>query len=381
MRIALVHDWFKANGGAEKVAGSIISLYKSEQLSVYALFNKFSRGAKLEILQGFNVSTSLLQKMPFIAKTYRYMLPIMPCLIHSFRLKNFDIIITTSHAVAKSVGADPSILNICYCHSPMRYAWDMYDDYISQHKIGKLHLYRWLIQAIRNWDFNTASRVHYFIANSEHIRQRIKKSYNRDATVIYPPVRVDRFELYDGERESYYLCIGRLVPYKKIDLIVAAFAQMPNQKLVLIGEGYGSKQFQRTLDNAPNITWLGYQQDEQMIHCIQRAKACIFAAKEDFGIACVEVQACGTPVVALNYGGYKETVIDNQTGYLFDNQTEKSIIEAIEKMEATPLTNRQAIRQNALKFSEQRFHNELSNFVAACYKEFYNRPYADKKNS
>ncbi len=374
VRLAFVHDWFKANGGAEKVAGDILDIYKNEDVTVYTLFNKFSPADSEEILKDNTIRTSLLQYIPFIDKFYRYTLPIMPWLMKQFRLKNYDLIISTSHAVAKGIGADPAILNICYCHSPMRYVWDMYDDYVAHHAIARIFLYKWFIHYIRKWDFRTAANVHYFIANSEHVKKRIENSYQRTATVIYPPVRTGKFLIGSKPREDYYLCLGRFVPYKKIDMIVRAFQQMPDKKLVLIGDGYGSKQFTELLKTSPNIQWLGYKKDAEMIQYIQQAKACIFAAKEDFGILCVEVQACGTPVLALDYGGYQETVIDGVTGYLFEDQTEEHLIACVHKFEQQPLTDREAIRMNSLRFSDTRFKQEMSEFVKKCYLDFYKKP-------
>lgn len=373
MKIAFVHDWFKANGGAEKVAGDILDIYKDDDVTVYTLFDKFKESDHRQILGDLPVKTSLMQHIPFVSRIYRYMLPFMPWLIERFRLKGYDIIISTSHAVAKGIGADRKILNICYCHTPMRYAWDMYDDYVAHHAIGKFFLYKWFIHYIRKWDLRTAGNVHYFIANSQHIKKRIRDSYDRDATVIYPPVRTGKFALYDGPRKDYYLCLGRFVPYKKIDMVVRAFQQMPDKKLVLIGEGYGTKQFTDILSQSKNIEWLGYRKDAEMIRYIQQARACIFAAKEDFGIMCVEVQACGTPVLALDYGGYRETVRDGVSGYLFPEQTEQSVIDAVNKLEQNPLTDSQAIRDNSLRFSDTRFKEEFSTFVDNCYKEYYGR--------
>lgn len=374
MKIAVVHDWFKANGGAEKVAGEILATYHEDDVEVYTLFNKFKEADKEEILKQYKIHVSVLQYVPAIAKIYRFLFPLMPFIIEHFRIKNKDVILSTSHAVAKAIGCDSNILNICYCHSPMRYAWDMYDDYLADHNIADNWLYAKFIATMRAWDYKTASKVHYFIANSIHIQKRIKNSYGRDAVVIYPPVRVHQFNLYIQPREDYYLCLGRFVPYKKIDLIIKAFQQMPTKKLKLIGDGYATKDFDELIGNYDNIEWLGYQKDAAMIQYMQHAKACIFAAKEDFGIMCVEVQACGTPVIALDYGGYQETVVNGQTGYLFAHQTEDSIIEAIIKFEEHPLTDYQAIRNNALRFSDQRFRDEIKQYVQQCYLEYYKRP-------
>jgi len=363
MKIAIIHDWFKANGGAEKVAGEILDTFQHEDEVVYTLFNKFSDQARKEILKQYPVRVSALQYVPGIANIYRFLLPVMPWLAGRFNLDSYDLVLSSSHAVAKGVKKGKGKLHICYCHTPMRYVWDMYDDYAAHHAVGRWALYRWFIGRVRKWDLDTAQDIDFFIANSEHVKRRIEDSYKRPATVIYPPVRVQKFELSTAPRQPYYLCMGRFVPYKKADLIIEAFQQMPDKQLYLIGEGYGTKKFQEMLNHHPNIKWLGYQNDESLIRYIQNARACIFAAKEDFGIMCVEVQACGTPVLALNYGGYQETVIAGQTGYFFDRQDKQSIIAAVNQLESHPLNDHHAIRQNALRFSAQRFQKEMADFV------------------
>ncbi len=368
MKVAFVQDWFNANGGAEKVAGEILEVYRNEDVDIYALFNKFGPGPTESVLKGKKVKTSVLQYVPFIGKMYRYFLPVMPWLMSRFYLRGYDVIISTSHAVAKGFRSDPSIPNICYCHTPLRPIWDMYDDYAAGHRLGQSGFYKRFVEWLRRWDMATAARVHYFIANSRHIQQRIKRSYNRDSVVIYPPVRTGKFALNEAGRKDYYMCPGRFVPYKKIDMVIRAFQQMPDKKLVLIGEGWGASGFDEMLKGHPNIEWLGYKDDSEMIRYMQEARACIFAAKEDFGIMCVEAQACGTPVLALNYGGYQETVVDGVTGYLFAEQTEAGVVEAVGKMESNPLTNHKAIRQNALRFSDERFRKEFSDFVAQAMK-------------
>lgn len=366
-----MQDWFNANGGAEKVAGAILALYEKEDVDVYALFDKFSPSARAEILHNRPVKVSLLQYLPFISKLYRYALPLMPALMKGFNLRGYDLIISTSHAVAKGFRSDPAILNICYCHTPLRPIWDQYDDYAATHGLGSTAIYKWYVQYLRRWDRRSAARVHYFIANSEHVRRRISKSYGREAVVIYPPVRVNKFAVSIAPRQDYYLCVGRVVPYKKMDMIARAFTRMPDKKLVLIGDGWGAKEFS-DLKKYGNIEWLGYKSDEEIIGYMQRAKACIFAAKEDFGIMCVEAQACGTPVLAMDYGGHRETVVDGQTGYLFTEQTEQGVIDAVNKFEAKPLTAHNLIRENSLRFSEERFNKEFMEFVEKARAEFEN---------
>jgi glycosyltransferase involved in cell wall biosynthesis len=245
----------------------------------------------------------------------------------------------------------------------------MYDDYAESHPMGRSWLYRKFVEWLRRWDVDTASRVHFFIANSKHIQQRIQRSYGRESVVIYPPVRTGRFTLHSGSRKDYYMCPGRFVPYKKIDMVIRAFQQMPDRRLILIGEGWGASGFDEMLQGHPNIEWLGYKDDAEMIRYMQEARACIFAAKEDFGIMCVEAQACGTPVLALDYGGYRETVVDGVSGYLFAEQTEQSVIDAVKRLEGHPLTNNALIRENALRFSDERFRQEINEFVIRSMRE------------
>jgi hypothetical protein len=369
MKVALVQDWFNANGGAEKVVGEILETLREDDVEIYALFNKFGEEAKASVLKGKDVNVSLLQHVPFVSRFYRYFLPVMPWLMGRFHLTGYDLVISTSHAVAKGFKADPSIPSICYCHTPLRPIWDMYDDYAATHSLGSSFLYRNFVAWLRKWDVATAGRVDYFIANSKHIQQRIAKSYNRDSVVIYPPVRTGMFGLSTAPRQEYYMCPGRFVPYKKIDMVIRAFQRMPDKRLVLIGEGWGASGFDDMLKGHANIEWLGYRDDAEVIKYMQGAKACIFAAKEDFGIMCVETQACGTPVLALDYGGYKETVVDGVTGYFFQEQTEESVMAAVSKMEQQPLTNHDAIRRNALRFSDERFRSEFSSFVQQVLAE------------
>lgn len=370
LKIALVHDWLRVNAGSEKVVSDILSVYKKEDVTVYTLFNHLDAQGKAEILHGKDTIVSLLQHFPKVYRNYRFLLPIMPAMIRKFYIKGYDLIISSSHAVAKGFRRDKNIPHICYCHTPMRYAWDLYEDYQTETSSIKAFLYKQSIKHIRNWDYRSAANVDYFIANSENVRQRIINNYKRDARVIYPPVRTDKFTYSHTARKDFYLCLGRFVPYKKIDKIIGAFKQMPDKKLLLVGDGYDSKNIKELLRNIPNITWLGYKNDNDLIHYMQQAKACLFAAKEDFGIMCVEVQACGTPVIAFNNGGYKETVIDGVTGYFFDEQTPESIVKAVRKFEEKPLTNFAAIRKHAEKFSAERFKTELKEFVSECMADY-----------
>ncbi len=366
MKIAIVHEWFRMNAGSEKVVGALIQDHREDEVEVFALFEKMTEEDRKEVLHGLKPRTSLLQHLPGVYKYYRYLLPLMPLFIRMFRVAGYDLILSSSHAVAKGFRRDKSIPHICYCHTPMRYAWDLYEDYALGKGWLKSWLYGVVVRRIRRWDYRSAKNVDFFVANSENVRRRIASNYGRDAKVIYPPVRVDRFVLAPVPRKDRYLCVGRFVPYKKVDIIVKAFKGMPDKKLLLVGDGYDATTISGLLQHVPNVTWLGYKNDDELIRLMQQSKACIFAAKEDFGIMCVEAQACGTPVLAYKYGGHLETVIDGETGYLFEEQSAESIQEALCRFEANPLTDHQRIRKNAERFSSARFHAEMNAFIAEC---------------
>lgn len=370
MKLALVHEWLRVNAGSEKVVAEMLETYKDEEVTLYTLFNHLEASALNKRLQLKRVKVSPLHYLPGVARNYRYLLPLMPMLIRSFKLKGYDLILSSSHAVAKGFRRNRSIPHICYCHTPMRYAWDLYEDYSADSHSVKSFLYKLVVRYIRNWDYRSAGNVDFFLANSENVRQRIRNNYGREAEVLYPPVCVDDFKLSEAPRENFYLCVGRFVPYKKIDIIIRAFRHLPDQKLVLVGDGYGAKKIMPLLAGMHNVVWLGYKNDEDLISYMQRAKACIFAAKEDFGIMCVEAQACGTPVLALNDGGYRETVIPGLTGYLFDGQTEEGVLQAIRKFEQHPLNDHAAIRKAAERFSAAAFREGLRRHVNKWMQEF-----------
>jgi glycosyltransferase involved in cell wall biosynthesis len=372
MKIALIHDWLRVNAGSEKVVKEILNIYKDDEVELYTLFNTLLIQDKKDIIRNIPCTTSCLNYIPYIHSLYKSLLPIMPWVIQHMKLKSADVYISSSHAVAKGIQAPKDKLHICYCHTPMRYAWYMYEDYMSDIKGLKLLLIKLIIPYIKTWDFNSSKNVHYFIANSKHIQNQIEAIYHRDSIVIYPPVQVDKFKLNSNPRKDFYLAVGRFVAYKKMDIIIQAFKLMPHKKLVLIGDGYDTNKIKNIIEGADNIIWLGYQHDDELILYMQNAKACIFAAKEDFGIMCVEAQSTGTPVLALNYGGYKETVIDGETGYFFETQQVEAIQQVVERFELSPLTNHTAISTHASKFSVERFKNEMKSFVTMKYSEFYN---------
>ena len=302
----------------------------------------------------------------------------MPLAIEQLDVSSHDVVISSSHAVAKGILTGPDQLHISYVHSPIRYAWDLQHQYLREsnlHKGFKGLIAKALLHKIRQWDYRTANGVDHYIANSQFIARRIKKVYGRDADVIYPPVDVDRFTLNEN-KEDYYFTASRLVPYKRIDLIVDAFSHMPDKKLVVIGDGSEMNKIKSKASN--NVELLGYQPDNVMLAHMQKAKAFVFAAEEDFGITPVEAQACGTPVIAFGKGGGLETVrpygVSQPTGLFFNKQTVQAIIDAINEFDSiSDMINPVDCRNNALKFSTDVFKNKMEIFVGDKWSQFQDK--------
>jgi glycosyltransferase involved in cell wall biosynthesis len=300
----------------------------------------------------------------------------MPLAVELFDLSAYDIVISSAHAVCKGVLTGPDQLHISYVHSPIRYAWDLQHQYLRESGLVnglKAWLAKWLLHKIRIWDYRTAAGVDHFVANSRFIGRRIHKVYGRKSDVIYPPVDVNAFDFCE-HKQDYYMTASRLVPYKRMDLIVQAFAQMPDKKLVVIGDGPEMPKLRALV--APNVTLLGYQSFEALKRYMQQARAFVFAAEEDFGITPVEAQACGTPVIAYGKGGSRETVVDSPdptkaTGIWFAEQSVDSLVSAIERFESLPSPiSPQVCRQHAERFSIERFRGEFSQYVNQRWVEF-----------
>ncbi|GAB3526181.1 hypothetical protein GCM10027443_01070 [Pontibacter brevis] len=361
MKVAIVHEWFVDYSGSERVVEQLLNIFPEADL--FALIEFMPEHLRQHI-QHKKVSTSFIQKLPFAQKHYRNYLALMPLAIEQLDVSAYDLVLTSSHAVAKGVLTHSNQLHICYCHSPIRYAWDLYHQYIRETGLSKGlkgFIAKMMLHYVRMWDYTTANRVDYFVANSAYISRRIQKVYNKKATVIYPPVDVERYTLAT-EKGDFYLTASRLVPYKKIDLIVEAFSKQPDKKLIVIGEGPDCNKIKAKA--TANITILGYQPYEVLKSHLQQAKAFIFAAEEDFGIVPVEAQACGTPVIAYGKGGACETVIHGRTGLLFEEQSVASLTEAIlhfEEMSAS--FNPFDIRENAERFSNKTFRNSIASFI------------------
>lgn len=425
MKVAVIHDWLTQVAGAERVLEEILHIWPEAEL--FAVIDCVPAGQR-GFLRDRPVHTSFVQKLPGVGRFYRHYFPLMPLAVEQFDLSGFDLVISSSHAVAKGVLTGPDQLHLSYVHSPMRYAWDLQHQYLRESRMerGVLSwLARWQLHRLRIWDQRTANGVDHMIANSAFIARRIHKIYRREATVIHPPVDVDLFTLGapDERTGDFYLTASRVVPHKRMDLIVQAFAQLPERRLVVIGEGPALKHIRR---KAPaNVQFLGYQPADILRNHMRRARAFIFAAEEDFGIIPVEAQACGTPVIAFGKGGVRETVIgleradaavawgippDAQddaelarqqgvragdsgargtvralrggyrpvagesrapTGVFFPEQRVPSLLEAIAWFEANEARfDPAAIRRHAEHFAAERFRSELRSFVERAWREW-----------
>jgi glycosyltransferase involved in cell wall biosynthesis len=367
MRIAIVHDWLVTYAGAERVLASLINVWPEADL--FAVIDFLSDQDRAH-LGGKVARTTFIQNLPGAKKRYQRYLPLMPLAIEQLDLSGYDLIISSSHAVAKGVLTGPDQLHVSYVHSPIRYAWDLQHQYLLESGLAtglKGKLARMVLHYMRMWDQRTASGVDAFIANSRFIGARIDKAYRRESTVIYPPVDTLSFTA-QGPRKDYYLTASRLVPYKRMPMIVEAFAAMPDKRLVMIGDGPDLAKAQAIARHAPNITLLGYQPARVLLEHMRAAKAFVFAAEEDFGISPVEAQACGTPVIAYGKGGALETVLGldhpQPTGVLYPQQSVASLTAAVHEFEAASARiSAQACRANAERFSVQRFEQEIRTFV------------------
>jgi glycosyltransferase involved in cell wall biosynthesis len=367
LRVAIVHEWLETFAGSERVLEQLLLCFPSADVfSVVDFMDDADRG----FLQGHQVQTTFIQHLPFARRHFRQYLGLMPLAIQQLDLSGYDLVISSNHAVAKGVLTGPDQIHISYIHSPMRYAWDLQHQYLRHAKIdrGLKGMYaRWLLKRLREWDVSSAHQVDFFVANSNYIARRIVKSYRREATVIHPPVDVERFTIRD-QKDDFYLLAGRLVAYKRAEVVIESFAAHPNRRLIVVGDGPEGNQARDAARGSPNIEFRGTVSQATLIDLMQRARALLFAAEEDFGIIMVEAQACGTPVIAYGRGGATDIVVpisdENPTGMFFPRQDPLSVSEAVEifeKMESR--FSSLACRTNALRFSQGRFRSEIEDFV------------------
>jgi glycosyltransferase involved in cell wall biosynthesis len=374
-RVAIVHDWLDTWGGGEQVLAELLQMYPDAAL--LALVDFLSPDDR-ERLRGRGVRTSFLQRVPGARSSFRLYLPWFPRAIESLDVSEFDLVISSSHAVAKGVRTSSRQLHICYCYTPMRYAWDLQDQYLEQtglHRGLRGFAARRVLARMRSWDRAASDRVDHFVAISVSIADRIARCYQRSATIVYPPVQ-SHFEGRSNAVRDVYVTVSRLVPYKRIDAIAAAFQSLPDRQLVVVGEGPERARIEAAA--GANVRLLGELSDSERDGWLRRARAFILAAEEDFGIAPLEAQAQGTPVIAFARGGSLETIrgLDSAapTGVFFPEQTPASIADAVRRFEAQQgRIDREACRQNARRFSAARFRREFGEFVDAKWSEFIAR--------
>lgn len=371
MRVALVHDWLTGMRGGEKVLEILCELFPDATL--YTLLHK--KGSVSEAISRMEIKTSFVQNLPFALNHYQKYLPFFPTAIEQFDLTQYDLVISSSHCVAKGVITSPETCHVCYCHTPMRYAWEMYYTYFSKNSINPL--LRWSIpffmNYLRSWDERSSDRVDRFVANSQTVRRRIQKHYRRDAVVIYPPVDTENFGLGTKEGE-YYLVVSALVPYKRIDLAVSAFNEL-NLPLLIVGEGAEKKKLMGIAKK--NVRFLDWQPHSELRRYYAECKALIFPGEEDFGIVPVEAQACGKPVIAFGKGGATESVVGaypgqeisaSSTGVFFQHQSKEALVEAVRRFESAKF-DPEKIRDNALRFDTRVFRENIGEFIQRALHE------------
>jgi glycosyltransferase involved in cell wall biosynthesis len=358
MKVALVHDWLTGMRGGEKVLEVLCELFPSADL--YTLYH--ARGAVSPLIERRRILTSFVQRLPLATRHYRSYLPLFPWAIERFRFDGYDLVVSSSHCVAKSVVVPDGVPHVCYCHSPMRYAWDQFDAYFGPGRVGALKsrwLYRPILSWLAEWDAKTAGRVGRFVANSSHVASRIRRYYNRAAAIVYPPVDTEFFQPGPAAPERHFLIVSALVPYKRIDLAIDACARA-GYPLRIVGDGPERARLEARASE--NVTFLGPMVGSILRDEYRRATAVLLPGEEDFGIVPVEAQSCGTPVVALGRGGVTETVRHNDTGVLFDEATAESLAGALE--EVTRLRrDPQRLHRHASQFSRARHTTALRSLL------------------
>lgn len=364
MKVALVHDWLVSMRGGERVLEVLCELFPDAP--IYTLFH--TPGSTSEVIERHPIFTSFLQKLPKFQKYYRYTYPLMPMAIEDFDLSKYDLVVSTSHRIAKGVITPTHTCHISYIHSPMRDAWEFTHEYF-----GKSQMSWWKrlvippqLTFLRAWDVLSTPRVDALIANSQNVKRRISKTYRRESTVIYPPIDIDRYQP-TPHKEDYYFMVGSFEPNKRVHLAIEAFTQLGYPLKIVSGSGRGHEEMLKKAGS--NIEFLGWQEDETVAELFAKAKAFVFPGIDDFGITPVEAQASGTPVVAFGQGGALETVIEGQTGVLFYEPTSDSLQEAVKKAESIDWQT-EVLVEHAKRFSRQTFTRRMDEFIQHTLNEF-----------
>jgi glycosyltransferase involved in cell wall biosynthesis len=368
MKVAIVHEWLDTFAGSERVVEQLLACWP--QADLFAVCD-FMPESERGFLGGRRPQTTFIQRLPFARTRFRWYLGLMPLAIEQLDLSGYDLVVSSSHAVAKGALTGPGQLHVGYVHSPMRYAWDLQHQYLRQSGMDrgmKGALARWMLHRLRAWDQASAARLDVVVANSSFIAERIRKAWGRDSVVVHPPVDVDAFAM-QRDKDTYFLVASRMVPYKRVELVAEAFRRMPHRRLVIVGGGPCEPQVRAAAGGAPNIELRGHVSHDELVWLMQGARACLHAAEEDFGIALVEAQACGTPTIAFGRGGARDIVrpppAAEPTGVLFPAQTAHSIVQAMDLFDqhASSITP-EACRRNAMRFTREHFRAAMLDLVA-----------------
>lgn len=362
MKVALVHDWLTGMRGGEKCLEVLCELFP--EAPIYTLLH--NKGAMSPLIESKKIVTSFIDSMPKKESHYRSFLPLFPTAIEQFDFSGYDLIVSTSHAVAKGAKVGKDAIHICYCHTPMRYVWEMYDEYFGPGKASFVTRAAMKLVGpyLRAWDVRTAGRVNYYIANSENVRKRIQLHYNTDAAVIFPPVDTEQFTA-SLQDDGYYLIVSALVPYKKVDLAINVFNKT-GERLIIVGKGPEAEKLKAIAK--PNIEFIGWASDAEIAEYNRKCKMLIFPGEEDFGIVPLEAMACGKPIIAYGKGGALETVVDKKTGVFFYQQNEDALLEAIRTAEKIAFDCK-AINKHVQTFSRYIYKQKMKVFIDAKVKE------------
>jgi len=360
--IALVHDWLTGMRGGEKVLEVLCEIFPEAEL--FTLVHR--KGSLSPAIERMRIKTSFIQRLPFGKLRYQYYLPLYPAAIGMLNLKKFDLVISSSHAAAKAVRKAAGALHICYCHTPMRYIWDQYDEYFGpgRSSLATRLAARMSASSLRRWDVRTALGVDHFIANSQNVRERIGRIYKREAEIIYPPVECDRFQVA-GKDEGYYLVVSALVPYKRIDIAVEAFKRL-GRTLVVVGSGPEERRLKEGASG--NIEFRGWLSDPELRKCYEGCRALVFPGEEDFGIVPLEAMASGKSVIAYGRGGALETVVEGRTGIFFNEQSAEGLEQAVRKLD-TMNFDPDVLRMHAMRFDRRKFRIAIEDYVIKRWRE------------
>ncbi len=355
MRVAFVHDWLTGMRGGEYVLREVLNLFPDSE--IFTLL--YIKERLDQVIESKKIHTSFIQRLPLASKYYRYYLPFFPAAVEEFRFDGFDLVFSSSHCVAKGAIPPPGVPHICYCHTPMRYAWDLYHDYFGHYKGLRKLFVSLMISRLRTWDVASSNRVDRFLANSSLVRERIRRYYNREAQVIYPPVDTDFFQCRERRKGEYFLAVSSHVPYKRIDLLLKAFKELKNFRLVIVGDGPLFKKHRKMATDNIKLIRAVSREELRRLYC--DALALIHPGKEDFGMVMAEAQSSGVPVIAYGEGGARD-IIKEGTGLFFYPQSHEVLIEVLRDFNPGDFSPRE-IRENSLRFSSQRFREEIQKVI------------------